>query len=80
MTIIMTLTPGQITLQDLTEIYWQDKLVLLNPTIRARIGRRRRMNPVTAIGGYRPVIFVSPNQFHQKMCWRFLSYPFLFSS
>ena len=37
MTIIMTLTPGQITLQDLTEIYWQDKLVRLNPTTRTRI-------------------------------------------
>ena len=61
MTIIMTLTPGPIILQDLSEIYWQDKLVRLNPTMRARIGRRRRMNPVTAIGGNSPVNFVSPN-------------------
>ena len=29
--------PGQITLQDLTKIYWQDKLVRLNPKTRARV-------------------------------------------
>ena len=37
MTTVMTLSPGQITLQDLTEIYWRDKLVRLNPTTRDRI-------------------------------------------